>query len=234
MTTDRTSITGTHMEIITEERQMNVDNKQKDGMQWLDWAIRLQSIAQAGLAYSNDKYDLARFEEIRDISAEIVSKYSDTDMMTVRSLFCNETGYQTPKVDVRAVILKGDKILLVKESLDGKWTLPGGWAEVDLSVKENIIKEAREEAGLNVVPNRLLAVLDRNRHNAPAIPYGVYKIFVLCELVDGSFQKNIETLDSGFFNMGHLPELSTGRVTAEQLELCFRLSGNSCLEPVFD
>jgi ADP-ribose pyrophosphatase YjhB (NUDIX family) len=197
---------------------------------WLDWAIKLQSIAQAGLAYSKDPYDIERFEEIREISVDIVSKHSDLESSIVKSLFCNETGYQTPIVDVRAVVCMDGKILLVKERSDGKWTLPGGWAEVNLSVKDNVIKEVREEAGLDVIPRKILAVLDRNRQNMPIIAYGVYKIFV----IGGCFQDNIETTDSGYYSIDDLPDLSVGRVTLDQLQLCFQSINNPSMEVAFD
>lgn len=201
---------------------------------WLSWAKELQSIAQAGLAYSKDKYDLERFEQIRNLSAEILSEYTGINNEKIKNLFCNETGYQTPKVDVRAAIFKEDKILLVKESIDGCWSMPGGWAEVNLSVKENIIKESKEEAGLNVIPKRLIAILDRNKHNEPVKAYGIYKIFVLCELVDGVFEKNIETEECGYFSLADLPPLSLDRITKEQIEMCFRAKSNDGFCPVFD
>lgn len=156
---------------------------------WLNWAKQLQSLAQAGLTYSKDKYDIERFQQIRNLSVEILSEYTGISNEKIEDLFCNEIGYQTPKIDIRGAIFKENKILLVKESVDGCWSMPGGWAEFNLSIKENIIKEAREEAGLNVVPKRLIAVLDRNKHNEPVSAYGIYKIFVLCELIDGAFEK---------------------------------------------
>lgn len=202
--------------------------------QWLYWAKKLQSIAQAGLAYSHDKYDLDRFEEIRYIAADIVSKHTNLNLDEVKSIFCNEVGYQTPKIDVRAIVICDNNILLVRESVDGKWSLPGGWAEVDLSLKENVIKEMKEEAGLDVVPRRILAVLDRNKQYAPASLYGIYKIFILCDLVGGIFQSNIETMESGYFSVDELPDISIGRVTPEQIRLCVQLAKDSNLEIVFD
>ncbi len=118
---------------------------------WLAWAKQLQSIAQAGLTYSTNKYDRERFEQIREMSVDILNNYTDAGEEKIRDLFCFETGYQTPKVDVRGAIFRQDTILLVKESIDGCWSMPGGWADIGLSVKENIEKEAREEAGLHVV-----------------------------------------------------------------------------------
>ncbi|MBD7912972.1 MULTISPECIES: NUDIX hydrolase [Clostridium] len=199
---------------------------------WLTWAKKLQSIAQAGLEYSKDKYDLERFEQIRDISVEIMHEYTDIDNSKLYDLFCNEVGYQTPKVDVRGIIIKDEKILLVKESFDGKWAPPGGWAEIGLSIKENTIKEAKEEAGVNVIPKRIIAIYDRNTHNYPTCAYDIYKVFVICDLIDGKFTENIETEASEFFSLDDLPDLSTGKITREQIEFCFKANENENL-PVF-
>lgn len=122
--------------------------------QWLQWAVELQSLAQAGLTYGKDVYDLERYTRIREISAEILSHMSDIPMKTVKDLFCNETGYQTPKLDTRAAIFRNDQILLVQEN-NGKWALPGGWCDVNLSVGENTVKEVKEESGLDVTPSAL-------------------------------------------------------------------------------
>lgn len=201
---------------------------------WLDWAKRLQSIAQAGLEYSKDKYDIDRFHQIRDISVEILEEYTETSSEKIKDLFCNETGYQTPKVDIRAAIFVGNEILLVKESIDGRWSMPGGWAESNLSVKENAVKEVKEEAGLDVVAERLIAVLDRSKHIDEVSPYGIYKIFVLCRLVGGEFVPNIETEGSGLFKVDKLPELSTGRNTKEQIEMCYKAYIDSNSFTIFD
>ena len=124
---------------------------------WLKWAVELQSLAQAGLTYGRDAYDRERYERIREISAEILSHMSDLPVETVRDLFCSETGYQTPKIDTRAAIFQDGKILLVQEN-DGRWSLPGGWCDVDVSVGENTVKEVREESGLEAAAERVIAV----------------------------------------------------------------------------
>lgn len=124
---------------------------------WLDWAVQLQSIAQAGLYYCRDEFDRERYENIRNIAAEMISFKTDIPIEKVKGLFCNETGYQTPKLDTRAAVFDGDKILLVREN-NGKWSLPGGWVDVGLSVGENTVKEVKEEAGLDVSPIRIIAV----------------------------------------------------------------------------
>jgi ADP-ribose pyrophosphatase YjhB (NUDIX family) len=186
---------------------------------WLEVAKRIQAISQSGLAYCKDPFDLERFQELREISARMMSNYTETEINKVKDLFLNETGYQTPKVDVRAVIIKKDTIFLVKENSDGKWTLPGGRAEPGLSLSENIVKEVKEESGYDVETERILAILDRNRYNHPPSPYSIYKIFVLCRLIGGIPTKSIETEDSSFFPFNRLPDLSIERVTQEQIEL---------------
>lgn len=201
---------------------------------WLEWAVRLQAIAQGGLTYSRDKYDLERFQQVRDLAADIVSQCSDICLDRVKDLFCCEKGYQTPKVDVRAVIIEDGRILLVREQIDGKWSMPGGWAEVDLSLSENVVKETKEEAGLDVTAERLIAVLDARRRNPAPAPYGIYKMLVECRRTGGSFAPNIETSECGFFSPEALPDLSLPRTTEEQVALCFRAAGDELFRPVFD
>ena len=187
---------------------------------WLDRAIELQSLAQAGLTYGKDVYDRERYERIRDISAEMMSYRTDIPLEKVKDLFCSETGYQTPKLDTRAAIFDHGKILLVREN-NGKWSLPGGWVDVNVSVKENTLKEVKEEAGLDVTADRIIAVLDRAKHNLPLYAYGVCKIFVLCSVIGGQFEPNIETTESRYFSENDLPALATEKNTVEQVKMCF-------------
>ena len=194
-----------------------MDKKEK----WLEWAMEIQSIAQAGLTYGHDEYDKERYERLREISAEILAYKTDMTEEKVKDLFCNETGYQTPKVDTRAAVFENGKILLVHEK-DGRWSLPGGWCDVDQSVAENTVKETVEEAGLEVKPTKLIAVQDRNKHNTPVYAYGVVKIFVMCTLIGGSFVENIETTETKYFARNEIPEnLANEKVTREQIEMCF-------------
>lgn len=187
---------------------------------WLQRAIELQSLAQAGLTYGKDVYDLERYERIREISAEILSDMSDLPTETVRNLFCNETGYQTPKIDTRAAIFRDDKILLVCEN-NGKWSLPGGWCDVNISVGENAVKEVKEEAGLDVIADSIIAVQDRAKHNLPLYAYGICKVFVLCSAVGGYFRENTETTGFDYFSENNLPELATEKNNKEQIKMCF-------------
>ena len=188
---------------------------------WMDLAMRVQSIAQAGLAYGKNEYDLERYEELRDIAAQMVAINTDIPVEIVKMHFCNEVGYQTPKVDTRAVIFQDGKILLVHEK-NGTWALPGGWCDVDQSIASNIEKETKEEAGLEVKADQVIAVQDWRKHNKCNLPYGVVKIFVQCNVIGGNFQENIETTESKYFTKEELPEnLAVEKVTKEQIRMCF-------------
>lgn len=201
---------------------------------WLDYAIRIQSIAQAGLQYGKDKYDRERYEELRKIAAEMVSQKTDISAEKVYSLFCNENGYQTPKVDTRAAVFVDGKILLVHEN-NGTWSLPGGWCDVDQSVASNVEKEVLEETGLTVHSGKLIAVQDWRKHNVVNYLYGVVKIFVLCSYESGEFQRNIETTEIEFFDRDSLPEnLAVEKTTKEQIRMCFDYNENPELPTVFD
>lgn len=200
---------------------------------WLDWAVELQSLAQAGLFYGKDRFDIERYERIREISAEMVALQSGLPFAKVKDLFCNETGYQTPKLDSRAAIFQDDRILLVQEN-DGTWALPGGWVDVDLSVKENVIKEVREEAGLNVTADLIVAVQDREKHNLPIYAYKVCKIFVLCSRVSGEFRPNSETIASAYFPENALPPLATEKNNEEQIRMCFAAYRSTDWKTLFD
>ena len=164
----------------------------------LDWAMKIQSIAQTGLAYCRDEFDRERYTELRELSAEMLAERTELPVGRVRELFCGESGYQTPKLDTRAAIVEDGRILLVRER-DGRWALPGGWCDVDRSVAENTVKEALEETGLTVEAERLIAVQDWRRHNACNYIYGIIKIFVLCRAIGGEFAQNIETTETAYF-----------------------------------
>lgn len=188
---------------------------------WLEWAKELQFISQCGLEYSKDLFDIERFERIRQISVEIISNYTELSEEKVKDLFANERGYQTPKVDVRAAVFKEDKILMVKEKKDGKWTLPGGWADTGFSVFENIEKESFEEAGAVVKPKRVVAILDMNKHFDTDYPYSIYKVYVECDYIKGSFIENNETEKAEFFDVNNIPELSFAKCTKDHIKMCF-------------
>ena len=200
---------------------------------WLKWAIEIQSIAQSGLTYTKDEYDKERYEQLRNIASEMLSYKTDIPGDKVKDLFCNESGYQTPKLDTRAVVFEEDKILLVREK-NGLWSLPGGWVDVLESIESNTIKEVKEESGLDVIAKRIIAIQDRNKHNKPLYPYGVCKIFVECEVIGGEFAKNIETTEIGYFSIDNLPTLCEAKSTVKQIEMCFKSKDNENWKVIFD
>lgn len=202
-------------------------------MLWLDWAVELQALAQVGLAYGKDIYDIERFERIREIAGEILEHMSELPKEKVKELFCSERGYQTPKIDTRAAIFEDDKILLVQER-DGRWTLPGGWCDVNVSVGENTLKEALEEAGVVAGLGRVIAVQDRERHNKPPSIWGICKIFVECSALGGSFRENSETVASGYFSENELPRLSDDKTTEAQIKMCFEAHRSQNWQTVLD
>jgi ADP-ribose pyrophosphatase YjhB (NUDIX family) len=202
---------------------------------WLFWAKQLQSISQAGIEFTVNPYDRERYEKIRALSIEILNEYTGLDKVKLVSLFANESGYQTPKIDVRAAIFSDDnEILMIREKLDNKWALPGGWADIELSLSENILKESLEEAGAEISPKRIVGIYDRNKHVKDDYPYSAYKIFVECDFIRGEFTENIETMEHGFFTLETLPELSEGRNTRDQIEACFNARKTKMFEAVFD
>ncbi len=188
---------------------------------WLEMAKRIQSVALAGLEYSDNKYDLDRYRQIRDMSHEIMAHFTGMTMADLKEVFSAEKGYQTPKVDVRGVVFRGDKILMVKETIDGRWSVPGGWADVGLTPYEVAVKEVWEESGLKVEPVRLLAVLDKKRHAHPPDLFHIYKIFILCREVGGELKGGMETSETAFFGPDALPPLSEQRITEEQIRLMY-------------
>ena len=202
--------------------------------QWLDFAIRIQSIAQAGLQYGKDKYDKERYNELRKIAAEMMAAKTDLPVEKVYGLFCNESGYQTPKIDTRAAVFIDGKILLVHEN-NGTWSLPGGWCDVDQSIASNTEKEVFEETGCTVHSKKLIAVQDWRKHNVTSYVYGVVKCFVLCKYESGEFQKNIETTGIGLFGRDELPiDLAVEKTSREQILMCFDALDNPLSPTLFD
>ncbi|MEH2199724.1 NUDIX hydrolase [Nostoc sp.] len=201
---------------------------------WLEWAQKLQAIAQNGLTYSEGPFDIERYKQLRAIATEIMANYSNVEHSYILDLFNGEVGYATPKVDVRAAIFRDNTILLVKEKADGCWSLPGGWADVGESPSEVVVKEVYEESGYQARAIKLLAVYDRDKQGHPPFPFYVYKLFFHCEIIGGSPSSSIETEDVGFFAEDTLPELSIGRVTPRQITRLFHHYRNPDLPTDFD
>jgi ADP-ribose pyrophosphatase YjhB (NUDIX family) len=190
---------------------------------WVQWAQQLQALAQTGLTYAEDAYDTERYEQIRAIATEMMAARSQgLDAEYLVTLFAREEGYATPKVDVRGVVFRDEKLLLVKERSDGRWTLPGGWADAGESPRESVEREVCEEAGLDVQAQKLLAVYDRAKHpHTPAFPFHVYKLFIRCHVTGGTPEAGHETSDVGFFAEDDWPPLSHSRVLPDQLRHLF-------------
>ena len=201
---------------------------------WLQIAKEIQSIAQAGLAYTENKYDIERYQRLRNLSFSILKEYTDAPVEKIRSLFASEEGYQTPKVDIRGVVFREGKILMVRESIDGKWTLPGGWADVGYSPFEIAEKEIFEEAGIKVTPERLLAVFDKMKHSHPPDIYHVYKLFILCRDSGQEVKPGMETTDVGWFERDKNLPLSELRITREQINIMFDFYDNPGKEVICD
>jgi ADP-ribose pyrophosphatase YjhB (NUDIX family) len=193
---------------------------------WLSIAQRLQALAQAGLAYAPNAFDAERYEEVHDLSLQLMAGLTGEPVTQLHTLFAGETGYPTPKVDIRAVLFRGrDEILLVQEKLDGnRWSLPGGWADIGYTPFEVAVKEVREETGLDTEAVRLLALLDKKQHAHPPQPWYIYKAFVLCRVLGGRLQADtLETAGVRWVHHTELPTLalSTDRVTLAQLVRLF-------------
>jgi ADP-ribose pyrophosphatase YjhB (NUDIX family) len=201
----------------------NIPAGQPHAPDQLRLAQRLQALAQAGLMYSQNVFDTERYAEIQALSLELMAGLTGQPAALLQSLFAEETGYPTPKVDVRAVLFRGvDEVLLVQEKLDGnRWSLPGGWAEVGYTPFEVAVKEVREETGLETEAVRLLALFDKKQHPHPPQPWYVYKAFVLCRVVGGAIQTDtVETAGVRWVPRAELAQLdlSVDRVTYSQLE----------------
>ena len=187
---------------------------------WRESLKRIRAIAQTGLTYSKDPYDLERYEELETMALSLLARLLDAPPEVMRSVYLPEKGYPTPKIDVRAGVFQEDRVLLVRETADGRWTLPGGWGDEHESPRESIEREVREESGFEVRVERLIAVKDRHLHPyTPRRLERIYKLFFLCELTGGEAATSLETDGVGFFPLEDLPPLSLGRSLPEDVAL---------------
>lgn len=202
---------------------------------WLDWSRRLQAIAQTGLYFENNAFDTERYEKIRAIAAEMLAEQGALPNDVVTQLVTHDTGYTTPKVDVRGACFRGDTVLLVKEIEDGGWTLPGGWADAGDTPSGAIEREVREESGFTAKVVKIAGVLDRiAQGHTPPIPFHAYKIFFICEITGGEARTSNETSAVDFFPVNDLPALSVARVTAKQIMRLYEHHGNPALPADWD
>ena len=189
----------------------------------LEWARRLQAIAQSGLAWDPREYDRERFEQVRRVAAEMLARADGGDAERIDAALAFETGHATPKVDVRGVVFRGEELLLVREREGGGWSLPGGWVDVGESPSEAVAREVREESGYATRPVKLLGLYDRDRRGFPPHAWHIWKAFFLCELAEGERgELGYETTDAAFFAQEALPApLRFADATARELARCF-------------
>lgn len=203
---------------------------------WLTWAKTLQAIAQTGLHFTENEFDAQRYRQIRDVAAEMMSRHSDTPKDKILDLFFRQSGYATPKVDTRGVVFRDSRILMVREMLDnGRWTLPGGWVDVNETPSQAVTREIFEESGFEVKVVKLLAVYDRTHQgHSPPLPFHVYKLFFRCEIVGGEATPSYETPAVDFFAEDQIPEVSRSRVLPHQIRRFFEHYRNPDLPTDFD
>jgi ADP-ribose pyrophosphatase YjhB (NUDIX family) len=201
---------------------------------WLMVGRELKAIAQIGLTFSQDAFDRQRYERIRELSATLLAHGSDGDAAKVLDLFQLDAGYATPKVDVRGAAFREGRVLMVREVSDGGWTLPGGWADVNQTAAECVVREISEESGFQARAVKLAAVHDYRKRHPPRHIDSIYKMFFICVLTGGSARPSHETSEVAFFSRSELPKLSMGRTTPEQIELMFQHAERPDLPTDFD
>jgi ADP-ribose pyrophosphatase YjhB (NUDIX family) len=210
---------------VEGEAALSTDPETAADPDWLAWTRELQAIAQIGLAFCRDPYDRERYEQLRALASRMMAAHTGAPAEQIEALFRGETGYATPKVDVRgAVFDAAGRLLMVRETSDGgRWTLPGGWADVNLTAAENVVKEVREESGYVARALKLAAVWDRTRQGHGPSVFSCCKLFFVCELVGGAPAPSLETSEVAWFAEGALPldDLSLGRILPSQLHRMF-------------
>jgi len=196
---------------------------------------RIQALAEIGLEFSQNTFDRERYDELQEISLQMMKQITDVPVEKITPVILDKNGYKTPKVDVRAVVFnEKNEILLIQEKADNCWAMPGGWADVGYSPAEVAVKECFEEAGIKVETQKLLAVLDKQKQKMPPAFEYVYKIFLLCTKLDDNISVGAETMDVAWFSENNLPELSTPRNTIDQIKLMFQYHRGEKTEPCFD
>jgi ADP-ribose pyrophosphatase YjhB (NUDIX family) len=200
---------------------------------WLGWVWEIFSLSQSGLTYSGNQYDIERYKRLQEITAEIIANQSEISSETVLESFSMQAGYITPKIDVRGAVIHDKKILLIQERADGKWAMPGGWADLGNAPASVAEREVWEESGFRVKAEKVVAVIDANRIQ-PMEFYHAYKIIFLCKLLDGVPRPSYETLAVDFFDLYDLPPLSSYRTNEEMIREVFAHIKNPNRPTAFD
>ena len=206
-----------------------------DPKEQLNLIKRIKAISETGLVYAQDSYDRERYEELQQISLSLMEHMSNASIDVLRNFFMPQKDYPTPKVDVRGFVLnEKDEILMARESVDGKWSIPGGWADIGSTPSTIAVKEIEEETGIRTNAVRLLGVYDKQVHQHPPEPYYIYKLIFQCNIVDGELKAGFDMLDANFFPLDNLPELSENRILKSQLEQLFQLAKSAEPNVYFD
>lgn len=201
---------------------------------YFDFLKRVQALAKTGIIYSDNPYDLDRYTEINKLCLEMLANISNYSIGKIENLLMDDMTYPTPKVDVRGVVFKDNKILMVQEEIDSCWSIPGGWADIGFTASETAEKEVFEESGYITKTKKLIAVFDKKNHSHPPSVYSIYKIFILCEITGGEQKNGYETKNVAFFGLNELPELSLPRITEGQIKIMFEFLKNPEKQTVFD
>src|ERR1700682_2041386 len=203
--------------------------------QWLSIARELRAIAQTGLTFTADRFDRLRYERVRELAASMLAQGAGADYQVILGILREDRGYATPKVDVRGAAFVDGRVLLVRDIDDGKWTLPGGWADVNQSAAECVVREIAEESGFKARTLKLAAVRDYQKSGHPPRNVdSIYKMFFICEITGGSTRASDETSEVAFFPRDALPPLSLGRTTAAQIDRMFHHAAHPDLPTDFD
>lgn len=202
---------------------------------WIDWVEQIRAIAQNGITYAQDGFDLERYHQLKTIAHEMTARLTGAPVDQVDDYFLPEKGYTTPKIDLRGGVFKEGKILLVRERSDNCWALPGGWGDIGESPSKGVVREIFEESGFTANAIKLAAIRDAHQHPYhPRCPHHVYKLLFLCELTGGQATANLEISDIGFFDIQQLPELSRERTIKEDIHLLMNHAQNNHLPTEFD
>ena len=185
---------------------------------WLEWAREIQQLSQTGLAFAKTEYEKKRYKRLTELTAEMIDYYTQLDRDSVEKVFMKQPGYATPKIDVRAAVIKDGKILLVQEKSDERWAMPGGWADVGNIPSEVAIRETEEESGFVVKPIKVVGVYDANREGGYLEFFHAFKIVFLCDPISGEAKPSDETIDVKYFSFEELPPLSMNRTNNNHLE----------------
>lgn len=208
--------------------------KKNSSLQWLVWAREIQALSQTGMAYTRDPFDRQRYQRLAEIAVDIIARHADLDPPELLQNILGQKGYATPKIDVRGAIIKDDRILLVQDFGDGRWCLPGGWADVGESPSAMVVREVREECGLEVIPGKIVGVYDNNRQGMRLDLFHAYKLIFICDVVAGTLTPSYETPAVEYFPLDRLPALSLTRTHERHIADVWAHYKNSALPTVFD